>query len=257
MAIYTSILKPNCWIKADDLGEWLFDDKPERYVVPEEPTPFPKADVPIRRKRFEMLINASCQKIEQILGTIVLAKTFQEDVDGNNSNVLSISKWPVLSVEEVKIDCNRNFGPETIIEEINLLLRGTADLRADSSVGNLRIVGTDIFLRDSDSDNVIGKIFTGSDAGSIRIKYKAGWANDLEDVPSDLRLAALQLAEWYEFRRSNKDIGIATKGVKGESYSKSEDLVEGIPSSIYGLIEKYIDESFGTYSKGQTNFFGV
>lgn len=257
MALYTSILKANCWVDADEVGEWLYDDKPERYLVPAEPTPFPKPDVPVRRKRFEFLINSSCQKIEQILGTVILAKTFQEDIDGNSANVISVSKWPVLSIEELKIDCNRNFGPETIVQQMNLMLRGSADLRADALAPDLRIIGNDIYLRDSDSDNVIGKIFTGSDAGSIRVKYKAGWALDKADVPSDIRLATLQLIEWYEFRRANKDIGIATKGVKGESYQRSEDLIEGIPSSIYGMIEKYIDQSFGVYNKSQQNFFGV
>jgi len=220
-------------------------------------TPFPKTDVPIRRKRFELLINSACSKIESILQTIVLAKDFQEDADGNDSNVIVPSMWPILSLSDVRIDYNRNFGPETIVEQINLLLRGMADKRADLGVNDIRIVGNDIYLRDDDSDNVIGRIFSGSVAGSVRVTYKAGWARDISDVPSDLRLATLQLVEWYEFRRSNKDVGIASKGVRGESYSKITELEEGIPTEIYQTLSSYINVSFGMFERIQNNIFGV
>jgi hypothetical protein len=257
MAIYTSILKSNCWVTADDVGEWIYDDKPERYEVPADPEPFPKSDVPVRRKRFEKLINAACDKIESILDTNVLAKQFQEDFDGNDSNVIVPSRWPIISVEELKIDYNRNFGPETIVDSINQILRGSADKRSDASIPELRIVGNDIYLRDDDNDNVIGRIFSGSVAGSIRVKYTAGWAINNDDVPSEIHLATLQLVEWYEFRRSNKDIGISSKGVRGESYSKMGELEQGIPVEIFQMLEPYINLSFGSFERIQNNIFGV
>lgn len=365
MANYTSVLKPFAWITADDLGEWLYDEKTDRYIVPTagekatlteqfvtyisqsigvignsitieyiaggtkgneivtvtsqniqvqiedgvstaediraaisangpasalvsiqlsvvspdtlpdvqvrtqnivgplnlvgglDDTPFPKQDVPYRRKRFEAIINSSCQKIEQILGTNVIAKDYQEDLDGNDSNVIIPSMWPMISLQDIRIDFNRNFGAETVVSSLNTLFRGMADRRMDITAPELRIVGDNVYLRDDDSNNVIGRVFSGSVAGSVRIKYKAGWAKDIQDVPSDLRLAALQLAEWFEFRRSNKDIGISSKGVRGESYSKSEQLEEGIPVSIYGLIQSYKNESFGTFERSQNNIFGL
>lgn len=365
MANYVSILKQNAWITADDVGEWLYDDKPERYEVPTQgefaylveqfirftaqnlgiagnnitieftgggtqgaevasvlgdaisvqiedgvstcediraavsahggasalvsvalevndpdtlpdvqvrtcniagPTslvggiddiPFPKADVPVRRKRLEKLINAACDKIESILETNVLSKQFQEDLDGNDSNVVVPSKWPILSVEELKIDFNRNFGPETIVDQINQILRGSADKRADVSAPDLRIVGNDIYLRDDDNDNVIGRIFSGSVAGSVRILYTAGWARNIDDVPNDIHLATIQLVEWYEFRRSNRDIGISSKGVRGESYSKMGDMTEGIPTEIYDMIAPYISYGFGLYERHQNNIMGI
>ena len=365
MAIYNSILKSNAWITADDVGEWLYDDKPERYEVPTaginaflvfqfirytaqnlgvagnnitieytggavagsevvtvvgdaitvqiedgvstceqiraavssngaasalvsvqlevvEPdtqadvevrtnniggptnlaggvddTPFAKQDIPVRRKRFEKLINAACDKIESILQTVVLCKEYQEDLDGNDSNVIVPSMFPIKELVDVRIDFNRNFGSETVVDQINLILRGMTDKRADNSIPNLRIVGNNVYLRDDDNDNVIGRIFSGSVAGSVRVTYKAGWAIDTEDVPYDLHLAALQLVEWYEFRRSNKDIGVASKGVRNESYSKMGELEEGIPKEIYDMISPYINMSFGMFERVQNNIMGL
>lgn len=217
----------------------------------------PKTKVQVTRKRYEQLINTACTKIESIIQTNVLAKTFQEDLDGNDSNVIVPSAWPILEVDEVKIDFNRNFGPETVVDEINQILRGMADRRQDVNELPLRIIGSNVYLRDDDNDNVIGRIFSGSVAGSVRIKYKAGWALDSSDVPDDLKIASLQLAEWYEFRRSNRDVGVASKGVRGESYSKFGELEQGIPLEIYGLLETYINYGFGNFERIQNNIFGV
>ena len=365
MATFTSKLKPNSWINADELGRWLNDDKPERYEVPtageqatvniqsikytarnqgiagnaitieyvsggsagsesvavsesaitvtiedavstaqnirqavsnsgaasalvfaelivQEPdvladvqartqqivsatslaggvndTPFDDSSIPFRRQRYEMLINSACQRIEGILRTNVLAKTYQEDIDGNDSNVVVPAQWPIISVADIRIDYNRNFDEASIVDQINILFRGMPDTRQDVSANDIRLVGNDIYLRDDDSDNVIGRVFSGSVAGSVRVTYKAGWANNTEDVPEDLRLAALFLAEWLEFRRSNRDVGVSSKGVRGESYSKGEELIEGIPASIYGMLENYINHSFGEHFRHQNNIFGV
>jgi hypothetical protein len=217
----------------------------------------PKNNVPKRLRRFETLMNAACDKIESIIQTNVLIKQYQEDLDGNDSNVIVPSKWPIYTVDELKIDYNRVFDATSIIDSLNLILRGVADKRMDISIPELRIIGNDIYLRDDVNDNLIGNVFTGSVAGSIRIKYKAGWAKDVVDVPGDLKLASLQLVEWLEFRHSNKDVGISSKGVRGESYSKSQDLEEGIPSDIYGLIAPFISYGFSNHERIQNNMMGI
>jgi len=252
MATYNSILKPHSWITADDIGAWLHDDKPERYEVPADPEVFPRSDVPIRRKRYEMLINSACSKIEAILRTNVLAKQFQEDLDCNDSNVIVPSAWPILSIDELKIDRSRVFSAESIISDLEYMLRGTPDKRSEVSTPDLRIIGNDIFMNGS----IISGASIGS-AGPVRIKYTAGWGRDSSDVPDDIVLATTQLVEWYEFRRSNKDIGVASKGVRGENYSRSSEMVNGIPLEIYQSLEPYINESFGTFESPQTNVFGI
>jgi len=206
------------------------------------------------RRIIERLINMSCDKVETILQTAVVAKTFTEYMDGNNSNVVVPSKWPVLKITEIKIDYNRNFSSETIVNHVNYFNRGYADKRQLPSDVNLRIVGNDIVLRDDGKDSIVGKIFSGSVLGSIKVIYEAGWAVNNNDIPWDLRQAATLLVEYYYFQRSNRDLNITSKGVRGESFTKVKD---GIPDTIMELLQPYCDASLPLYEKSQTNVFGV
>lgn len=220
----------------------------------QDDVPFPKKDTEIRRRRLERLMNLACDRIESILESNVLAKTFQEDIDGNDSNVLIPSRWPILEVDEIFIDYNRNFTAESILEKINYILRGGADSRQDVSANDLRIVGNSIYLRSDDNDNIIGRIFSGSEAGAIRIKYKSGWSRSIEDTPFDLRQAAVLMVEFYEYKRASRDLGIKSKGVKGESYSRVQD---GVPEAVSELLEPYKQYSFGLFERHQNNIMGI
>ncbi len=252
MATYTSILKPTAYLTLQEVAEWL-NIKPNLYAVPADPAPFLSGQEELRRL-LERVINIACDKVQNILQTSVIAKQFEETLDGNNSNVILPSKWPIVSVQEVRIDYNRNFGPETIVSSVNQILRGYADVRQEFTDLALRIVGNDIVLRDDGFDTIIGKIFSGSVIGSTKIKYTAGWAKDAEDIPFDLRHATTLLVEYYYFQRSNRDLNITSKGVRGESFSKIKD---GIPDTILELLEPYKDVTMPLFEKSQTNIFGV
>jgi hypothetical protein len=215
--------------------------------------PFDK-DVEELRRLIERLINISCDKVESILQTRVVAQPYEEKHDGNNANVIVPSKWPITELTEIKIDYNAGFGPETIIDLQNATLRGFADRRQKVTDLSLRIVGNDIALRDDNKDSFIGKIFSGSVIGAIKIKYKAGWAIDKDDIPWDLLHATTLLVEYYYFQRSNRDLNISSKGVRGESFSKIKD---GIPDTIHELLEPYIDCSLPLFEKSQTNTFDI
>lgn len=206
------------------------------------------------RRIIERIINISCDKVEQMIQTPVVAKDFEEYMDGNNSNVIIPSKWPVLSITEIKIDYNRGFSSATIIDPVHYFARGYADKRQLITDTSLRTIGNDIVLRDDGKDTIIGTLFSGSVLGSIKLKYKAGWALNNADIPWDLRQAATLLCEYYYFQRSNRDLNITSKGVRGESFSKIKD---GIPDTITELIAPYEDISFPLYEKSQTNIFGV
>lgn len=206
------------------------------------------------RRLIERCINIACDKVETILQTRVVAQPYEELHDGNNSNIIVPSKWPITEITEVKIDYNRGFGPETIIGLDNIGLRGFADKRQKSTDVSLRVVGNDIALRDDNKDSFIGKIFSGSVIQAIKIKYKAGWAIDNADIPWDLRHATTLLVEYYYFQRSNRDLNISSKGVRGESFTKIKD---GIPDTIHELLDPYMDISLPLYEKSQTNTFDI
>ena len=214
----------------------------------------PAKDAYKNRRILETVINMACDKIERELQTRVVAQSFQEDIDGNNSNVIIPSKWPILKVETLWIDYNRGFSNATIIDPINYLNRGYADNRQKPTDIEIRIIGNDVVLRDDGKDSIIGKIFSGSVIGSIRIKYQAGWALDNADIPWDLRQATVLLAEYYYFQRSNRDLNVVSKGIRGESYTKVKD---GIPDTVLELIQPYRDFSMPLHEKSQTNTFGL
>lgn len=206
------------------------------------------------RRIIERLINVSCDKIEQMIQTPVVAKDFEEVIDGNNSNVIIPSKWPILSITEIKIDYNRGFSSTTVINPVHYFARGYADKRQLPGDISLRTIGNDIVLRDDGKDTIIGTLFGGSVLGSIKIKYKAGWALTNDDIPWDLRQAATLLVEYYYFQRSNKDLNISSKGVRGESFSKIKD---GIPDTITEMVLPYEDFALALHEKSQTNVFGI
>ena len=202
----------------------------------------------------EDILNAATAKVESIIKTSVLAKEFQEDHDGNSSNVIVPQHWPVTQILDIRIDVLRQFPSDTQLDPINYFLRGQADKRQASTDVELRVVGNDIVLRDDNERYILGRIFSGSSLGAVRIQYMAGWALDAEDVPSDIRLATLQLAEFYYLQRDAKDINISSKSVKGESYSKMKDA---IPEQIVDLLSPYEDMSMGSHSVPQRNTFKI
>ena len=213
-----------------------------------------KPDEEKTRRLIERLINTACDKVENILQTCVIAKDYEDTLDGNNSNVIIPSKWPVIGIKEIKIDYNRGFSSETIISPKNWILRGYADRRQATTDVSVRIIGNDVVLRDDGRDSIIGRIFSGSVLGSVKVKFTAGWALNKEDIPYDLQHATMLLFEYYFFQRSNRDLGVISKTIKGDSSSKVKD---GIPDTITELLQPYCDISLPLYEKSQTNVFGL
>jgi hypothetical protein len=201
----------------------------------------------------ELLINMSCTRVETIIGTTVIAKQYIDDYDGNNSNVIVPHMWPVVQIVDLNIDILRKFDSVTSIDKVNYFLRGQADKRQASTDVDIRIVGQDIVIRDDNEKFILGRIFLGSSLGSIRMTYKAGWALAADDVPDDLKMATLQLIEYFYLMRDNRDLNIKSKNVKGDSYSTRED----IPSHILDMLIPYKDVSLGSHSNPQRNTFKI
>ena len=220
-------------------------------------------------RRLELFLNSSCDRIETFMQSVVLPKQFTEIKDGNNSNVVIPSQWPIQTVDEVIIDYSGKFPASLALNEDYYFNRGAADKRQSITDTELRIIGSDIVIRDNGENYIIGPFLIGSSLGSIKLKYTSGWTReytrelnestglleiDPNDVPYDLVLAVLQLSEFWYYQRENRDIGVIGKGVMGENYSKRE---AGIPSQIIDIIEPYKDESFGSIERPQDNNMGI
>ncbi|MDZ4810751.1 MAG: hypothetical protein SGI96_21150 [Bacteroidota bacterium] len=200
------------------------------------------------------IINSACQKIEKMIDGPVLIREFTEEQDGSNSNSLKPHHHPVVSITEIKIDYNRNFVAGTEINPAQYFVRGGSDIRQTGTDPEIRIVGNDVVLRDDNEQFILGRIFAGSVLGSIRIKYKAGWGKDLDDIPSDLKLACYMLAKYFWFQRENNDVGVTSKSVKGESYTRMKD---GVPEAVWEMTSPYQDLSLGTRPVPQRNYFSI
>ena len=200
------------------------------------------------------IINGACDKVEAIISGPVLTRDFVEEHDGSESNVFKPHHWPVRAVKELKIDYNRAFGPTSIVPPGQYFLRGGSDVKQTKGDVDIRVIGSDVVLRDDNENFILGRIFSGSVLGSIKVTYAAGWGATSDDLPQDIVLATKQLMEFWYFMRENRDIGVQSKGVKGESYSKMKD---GIPEEILELLSQYEDTSLGTRPVPQRNYFRV
>lgn len=201
------------------------------------------------------LMNKACGWVETYLNSPVLVKEFDEQHDGTNSNVIIPRHHPVIEIEEIRIDFNRAFGDSSILNPNHFFLRGGEDFRKlnlTSVKPEIHFIGQDIVLVDDDQNIILGSVFPGSVLGAIKIKYKAGRGVLLEDIPSDIINATLQLIEFWYFQRENRNIGISSQGVRGESFSKP---VQGVPQQITDALDPFVDVSLGVHNMSQRNQF--
>lgn len=197
----------------------------------------------------EQIINTVTDMSEAVLCSNILARDYVDILDGSKTNVLIPGAWPMISVTSIILDTNRNFDTTPVLDPINYFLRGQVDKRQIPSV-SLRIIGQDVVLRDDNLNTTFGKITTGSALGSVKVAYKAGWALDSTDVPSDIRMALLLAFEFFFMQRDNRDLNVHSKGVKGENYSKLEKT---LPQQVLDLLEPYRDWSLGGHNVMQRN----
>lgn len=251
MAIYNSILKDNAYITVNDVAIWL-DIRPEKVEVPPEPQTFDNG-VEERIKKIEMIINSSTAQVESYIQNNVLAKQFTEIFDGQNNNVITPTRFPIISVDQVFIDYNGDFGPESEVQNIDYRIRGGADRRQSISDVNIRVIGEDIILRDSEGESIFSNILMASSYQSIKLVYTAGWGATPLDIPQDLWMATMLLIEYYYRLNESAEMNIIQKAVRGETYMRGN---KGIPMEIREMLDAYVDMSFGGADRMQNNVFG-
>lgn len=203
-------------------------------------------------RRVVKFMNAACDWFEQEIDGPVLTREFTGVYDGSNSNVVRPEFHPVKSITSLKIDYNRQFAEDSKINPTQYFIRGPEDVKQiKGSSTELSINGSDIVLRDDNETFIVGRIFSGSILGSIELKYTAGLGT-VDTLPEDLVQASLQLVEYWYFQRENRDIGVTSRGVQGQSYTKPKD---DIPDEIVNCAQKYTDFSFPQAPVPQRNYF--
>lgn len=232
-------LKPWTYISIDDAKDWL-------KIKPENDT---------QDRTLIRLINTACRMVEQYISGPVITRQFQEDRDGNSSDVIVPTYWPVQSIVEIRIDYNRGFGDSTIIDSDQTILRGLPSLSQKKGDLSVKIEGTDVVLRDDNNTALLGRIFAGSIVQSIRLTYTAGWGATSEDLPEDLVQATMMVLEYFYMLRENRDLGVNSRSNMGGQEYRREKTDTGLPTEVTLILDQYKDYSLGTTEVPQKNTF--
>ena len=228
-------LKPNVFLSLDDVKDWLGITQA---MVDKDST---------LDNRLARLLNSMTDMAERhIHGPIKTRSIPAEFHDGDSSNTIIPDFWPVRDVGSIYVDFNRAFTAPTLVEKSNYILRGAPDPTFPNQVR-----GSDIVLRDDNDTSIVGRIFTGSTVGSIKIAYTAGWGADQTEIPADLINAILLGVEYYYRKRDSKDLGVKSKSVNGQSIS----FTQGLPKEVTDILDTYTDYTLGRNNRPQTNTF--
>jgi hypothetical protein len=235
-------LKENAFLTEEEVKEWL--KITGAYGVP-------------LQNKVLRLINTACTRVESYIDGPVLTREFIEYSDGSNSNVIMLTRWPIREITEIKIDFNRQFDGAEPVSSENFVLRGMPALTQDFISPAVIIDGTDIVLRDDSNTAILGRIFAGSTIQSIKVTYNAGRGDTPDDVPDDLRTAALLLVEYLYMTTENRELGVGSKGVMGQSYSKKVLGESGMPEEIEAMLNEYKDYALPNVPMPQRNTFKI
>jgi uncharacterized phiE125 gp8 family phage protein len=195
--------------------------------------------------KVKRLLQMATDLCEKYIDGPIKSRQFTETRDGDSSDTMVPDYYPVRSIEEIRIDYNRQFDAPTIINASSYILRGTQDL----GVG---IKGLDVVIRDDNNTSIVGRIFTGSVVGAIQLKYTAGWGTDMDSIPYDLQHAVLMTMEYYYLVGENRELNLKRKqNNQNQSYERDS----GLPKEVEQILDSYKDVTLGRNNKPQRNTF--
>lgn len=234
MALTKVQLKDNVFLTLEDVKDWLkiSDDACVK-------------DTGLENRVMRMM-NSAADMCERYVGGPIKSRQYVEFRDGDSSNTLVLDYYPIREVSDLRVDFNRAFTDPTIVKAGEYIIRGTPD---PSFPGKIR--GTDLVLRDDNDTSIVGRIFTGSTVGSIKITYTAGWGANQDEIPSDLVNAVLMTIEFYYMLRETRDMNTKSKSVNGQTTSR----VQGLPKEVTDILDSYVDYTLGRNNRPQTNTF--
>jgi hypothetical protein len=232
MAVTTVTLKSNTWVTLDDAKDHL-------------KIPLSNTDHDNRIVRF---INTVTDMAEKYLNGPMKDRTFVEYKDGDASNTIVPDMYPLRSITELKIDANRTFDATSLIPSTAYVLRGVPDPLHSSGIR-----GESLVIRDDNNTSIIGRLFTGSVNGSIKLTYVAGWGANFAEIPADLTQAILMGVEYFYMLRENRDLGVKSKETNNQTYQREL----GLPIEVTTILDTYIDYTLGATNVPQKNTFSI
>lgn len=172
------------------------------------------------------MINASSQMIENYLDRKVLSRTYTEYQDGRKNDRILLANWPIITLTELWDDPSGEF--TDVANKFD-----STEYRFDGS-GD---VNTGVLL-------LGGAKFT-SGIRNIKAVYDAGYTS----VPYIIQEACLLHVEYMFDMRSDRRIGVQTKGKNQESTTFLGDL----PDFVKNMLTPYMRLEFPSASRGVEN----
>lgn len=166
------------------------------------------------------LLNVCYPRIEKYISRPVKAQTFTEYYSGDDSGVLLLRKWPVISVTSIHVDAEREFGSDTLMESSNYFV----DTDSDTSIGTV-----EIYKYDGSYPSWFSK-----GVRNIKVVYQAGWLV----APAPLKHALIQLVGWHYKHSGNEAIRQASIGGFSKTF-ENDDL----PGHIKNWLADYKERS--------------
>lgn len=147
----------------------------------------------------EEIINSSYKVLERHIGQALLQATYTEFYDGDDSNILILKKWPVISVTSVHVDSERDFDSDDLVD--------SGDYVVDTELGII-----EIFQAEGS-----GPTWFAKGTKNIKVIYSAGFAS----IPADFAQVGTEYAAWIFNRSGTEGFDSASLGAKTESYDKA------------------------------------
>lgn len=205
-------------LRLSDIKSWL--------NIPESETKYDFA--------LNLLNESVAQEFEQYIDGPIRTITVDEYFDSDNSDSLVPSMRPVRSIDYLFMDDAGQFDNLSTPEE-----REASNLKVDPKSYFLRDDGT-IVSNNSYSGIDLWNYVFGYGKGSIMLQYKAGYADTIDEVPSDLKLAAMERVTQLYYLKQNNAIN-----VKSKSANESSVTYEiGLPKEVSTILDRYVDYSF-------------
>jgi len=154
-------------------------------------------------------INEASRLLQSFIGHSLKTDTYTEYFDGDCTNTLLVSNYPVQSVTSIHDDTARVFGDDKLIDSGDYVF----DSNENENVGTIRLFkGHGIFYRG---------------VQNIKVVYVAGF----DEVPEDAELSCKQLVAWLMNRAGTEGQTSASLGGKSETY-EMDDIPEYIKRGV-------------------------